>query len=170
MLFRSDLFGLGMDDVLRLEKTKEKLASKIIRGIQRHSKIPFHSYLYGLGIPHIGIQGARSLAQVFDDITSLRQASLEELSAIDNIGSVVAESLVSFLSSDFFLQMEERRGELGVELIYPEFDVSSGIFSGLNFCFTGTLSRMPRAKAQDLARSQGAVIHTSVSAKTSVLV
>ena len=165
-----DLFSLGLDDVLRLEKTKEKLASKIIKGIQARSKIPFHSYLYGLGIPHVGIQGARALAQFYEDIALLKGASAEELAAIDDIGAVVAESLESFFRSAFFVEMEDTRRRLGVELVYQAPVADSGILTGLNLCFTGTLSRMPRTKAQDLARSKGAMIHTSVSAKTSVLV
>jgi len=165
-----DLFALEEDDLLRLEKTKEKLAAKILKGIRERSRISFQRYIYALGIPHVGVQSAQALSGEFPSLEELRACPEDQLSAIDDIGPVMAASLRAFFESEFFLEMEERRVELGVELIYPEPVSASGIFSGLNFCFTGTLERMPRAKAQELARSQGANIQSSVSAKTSVLV
>ncbi|MBT3783401.1 NAD-dependent DNA ligase LigA, partial [bacterium] len=165
-----DLFGLSLEQLLGLEKTREKLAKKIIDAIQIRRIIPFNRYLYALGIPNVGVQSAAILASSFASIEQLSIATEEDLSQIDEIGPIIALSLKNFFNSELFLSMEKRRLELGIELEVLKEEMTIGSLTGLSLCFTGTLERMPRSAAQELARSNGAGIHSSVTAKTTVLV
>jgi DNA ligase (NAD+) len=164
-----DLFSLKQSDFLRLKECREKLADKLVDAIQARREIPLDRYLYALGIPGVGLQGARLLTSVFKSLQVLCGASEEDYARIDGIGPTIAGSMVEFFQGDFYLAMEESRLQHGVKVLVWT-ATEGGLLSGEKLCFTGSMERMPRSRAQELAREHGGEVQSSVSRSTSVLV
>ena len=164
-----DLFELTKDDFLSLEGFAEVSAQKVYDEIQRHRDIPFDRFILSLGIRHVGEETARDLAAHFLSIENFRQASKEELVAVEGIGEVVAESIFEFLHDE---KEVERLSHLlsQVKVIAQKPKAKDGKLQGTTWVFTGTLSSMSRDEAKDRVRALGADVSESVSKKTSFVV
>ncbi len=164
-----DLFGLEQGDFLRMKECREKLADKLVTAIQARKEIPLDRYLYALGIPGVGLQGARLLASVFKSLEAIALASEEDYAQIDGIGPTIASAMRDFFQAEFFKTMEQRRLELEIPILAWS-ATEGGKLSGERLCFTGSMERMPRSRAQELAREHGGEVQSSVSRSTSILV
>lgn len=165
-----DLFHLSMDDFLRLKETKEKSANNFFEAISKTRKIPFSRYIYSLGIPFIGLQTAVLFAEHFVSLEKFKQSSLDVLKEIDGVGDKMAESCSLFLESDYFRIIEEKRESESIDVLDEVKVEVEGGFSGEVICFTGTLLEMKRKQAQEIAKKYGAIIATTISKKTTLLV
>lgn len=164
----ADLFFLKPEDVIHLEGFAEVSSKKLIDEIQKHSKPPLARFIYALGIRHVGEETARDFAQVFGSFEAFRRASREDLSGIEGVGEVVADSVVAFFAD---LKNANRVDRL-LEVIHPEIFARSakGKLSGTSWVFTGSLSSISRDEAKELVRTLGADVSESVSKKTSFVV
>lgn len=165
-----DLFSLSTDDFLKLKETKEKSANNFFEAISQCKKIPFSRFIYSLGIPFIGLQTAVLFAEHFIDLEKLKSTSLDCLKEIDGVGDKMAESCFLFLNSDYFKVIEEKRVEKSIEIQKEEKIEIEGGFSGEVLCFTGTLLEMKRKQAQEIAKKYGAMIASSITKKTTLLI
>ncbi len=95
---QADIYTLREDDVRKLDRFAEVSSSKLVAAIQAKKNPPFSRFLYGLGIRHIGTQTAIDLANHFRSIEALGEATIDELSAVEGIGEVVAESVAEWFS------------------------------------------------------------------------
>ncbi|MCO4783457.1 MAG: NAD-dependent DNA ligase LigA [Candidatus Cloacimonetes bacterium] len=165
-----DLFSLSLDDFLRLKETKEKSATNFYEAISKSRSIPLSRYIYSLGIPFIGLQTAVLLAEHFVSLDKFKSCSLDVLKEVDGVGDKMAESCSLFLESDYFKSIEEKRIFESIEILQEEKVEIEGGFSGEVVCFTGTLLEMKRKQAQEIAKKYGALISTSITKTTTLLV
>ena len=93
----ADFYTLRKEQLLPLERMAEKSAQNIIDGIEKSKQIPYEKVLYGIGIKHVGETVAKKLAKNFPSIDDLKNATEEELCQVEDIGSKIAESIVSYL-------------------------------------------------------------------------
>lgn len=123
--------------------------------------------MYGLGIRHIGAQTAIDLANHFESIEKLSQATIDELREVDGVGEIVAESIVAWFADEDNAKLLEKFADLGVT---PQFSKKSDRLAGQSFVITGTLQSMGRDAAAEKIRNLGGIFQTSVGKDTTYLV
>lgn len=164
----ADLYVLKKEDLLRLERFAEISADKLARAIQNKKNSSLPRFMYGLGIRHVGVQTAIDLAAHFHSLDSLQKATIDELSAVEGVGEVVAESIVEYFSQPRNQKLLEKFVKYGVE---PEKSKAiSGPLSGKNFVVTGSLDSMSREEAGERIRALGGTFQSSVGKETDYLV
>lgn len=162
----ADLYSLTPMDLLMLEGFQEKKAANLSEALEKSKHCSLEAFLYALGIPNVGTKTARDLAQVFGSLDALKAANEEELTAIPDIGGIVAGSITEYFSFPENLDMIRRLTEAGVHPQAPE-KPSGGALNGMTVVVTGTLNTLSRKEAEDLIRLHGGNASGSVSRKTS---
>lgn len=167
----SDLYRIGMDDLLTLEGVKEKLAGNILSSIGGSRTPTLDRFLFALGIRHVGEHVARVLASRFADVHALSEADEQELAVIDQIGPVIARQVAAFFAEEHNRELVERLLERGItpRSIAGRTD-GAGQLAGKSVVFTGALLQMSRGEAEEMARREGAEAKSSVSRKTDLVV
>lgn len=170
-----DIFTLEARDARALKKLKDRegmgetSARNLFAAIAARRTVPLNRFIYALGIRHVGETNAKILARHFRSVEKLRDATEEELTAIEGIGPVVAGSI-----RDFFDEAHNQEvvtalmAEVTIEA--PAAVVSNSPFSGQTIVFTGALERMSRDEAKAMAEALGAKVSGSVSKKTNLVV
>jgi DNA ligase (NAD+) len=179
----ADVFFLTKEQILGLDRFAEKSATNIYERIQSARRRPLARVLNALGIPHVGETTSEDLARwlapklpdkpTFADVLRvLREATSDDLQAIPGVGAVVAKSIEDHLRDPEEQRFLERLGSAGIEVIPPAARPSdaSNPLAGKTIVFTGTLERRSREDAEALAKSLGAKVTGSVSAKTDFVV
>ncbi len=165
-----DLFRLSVDTLANIERMGQKSAQKLVHGIEQSKKRPFISVLYALGIPNIGINASNLLVNRFGNIDSIMKASIEELTQIDGIGAVVAESIKNYFNVKKNIHMINRLKKFGLNFSTDIKAIQKGPVDGMTFVFTGELRSMSRDEAHELVRNNGGHPSSSVSRNTDYLV
>ncbi len=159
----SDIYRLREDDLLTLDLFKEKKARNLIEAIGQSKTQPLSRFLYGLGIPNIGEKAAHILAKHFRSMDRLLAATEEELTAIHEIGTIMAQSVVTTLQSQGTRRLIQRCQQYGVNLTEPaETDAGKELF-GKKFLFTGKLEHITRQEAADRVRQSGGEVASGIS-------
>jgi DNA ligase (NAD+) len=163
------LFDLEVDDLLELPGFAQKSAENLVRGIRSRKEVELRRFLFGLGIPEVGVTVARALALHFRDLEAIRSADREALEEVDGIGPTMSGAIRDFLDHDQNAAAIDRILDRGVELEAPEAPQETEL-AGVKFVFTGSLSRFSRARAKKLVEGAGARAVSSVSGETDYLV
>ncbi len=171
----ADLYSLDLFKVAALEGMGSISVQKLLDAIVGSKTRGVATVLAALGIRHIGGNTARSLVMRFGSMDALAAATVDELTAVDEIGDVVAASLREYLDSDAGMETVARLAQAGVEMNAPAttlFDLggADGAFAGQTVVVTGTLETLSRKEAEDAVRQAGGKPTGSVSARTDVLV
>ncbi len=164
----ADLFVLTPEDLEPLEGFAQKSAQKTIAAIKQSRTISFDRYIYALGIRHVGEQTARALAAVFDSLQQLQAASYEVLQSIDDIGEVVARSIIEYFADDAHQKVLQKLSANGVVAIASKQSSGSSL-AGSTFVVTGTLPDYTRDQVKQMILAAGGSVASSVSKKTSYL-
>lgn len=165
----ADIFTLTEGDLTGLPGFKEKAIGNLISSIEKARTVPLHRLLVGLSIDHVGEETARVLAEHFETLDALMQAAPEELARAPGVGSIVAESILSWRKDK--KQQKMLRALLPhITIIAPEGREQARALRGKTFVFTGSLSHFTREEAGERVRALGASVASSVSKKTSYLV
>ena len=164
----SDLYLLNEESFSGLEGFKEKKISNLLTAIEKSKHIPLDRFLYALGIEGIGRVASRDLA-AFGSVEKISSLTLEELTALENIGEVTANAILDFFSEGENREEIERLAALGVQPIVKE-KPAFGAFAGKNVVLTGSLSSMSRTEAQKLIEEQGGTAQSAVTSKTHLVV
>ena len=148
----ADFYTLKKEQLLPLERMAEKSAQNIIDGVEKSKQIPFEKVLYGIGIKHVGETVAKKLVKNFNTIEDLKNASVEELCQVEDIGEKIAISITEFFKNPENLLMIERLKTYGVQLKKGENtnEVLSNALEGKTFLFTGKLSLFTREQAEEM--------------------
>ena len=165
----ADLYKLKLNDIAVLERMGEKSAQNIIDGINNSRNTPFERVVYAIGIRFVGETVAKKLAFAFKDIDSLMGATKEQLTAVDEIGERIAESVIKyFANEDNRSLIEELRSE-GLQLKLSEERISmfSETLKGLTIVISGTFEKHSRDEYKALIEQHGGKNTSSISAKTS---
>ncbi len=167
-----DLFDLTVGQLLPLEGFAAKSAQNLVEGIRRASTTELHRFLFGLGIPEVGVAVARDLARHFGSFAALRRASRDELEAVRGVGPKMAEQIAGFFGDRNHAKALDR---LLAKLTLQEHDrvpspTGEAPLDGLRFVLTGGLARLTRGAAKDLIESAGGRVVSSVSRETDYVV
>ena len=168
----ADFYTLKKEQLLPLERMAEKSAQNILDGIEKSKEIPFEKVLYGIGIKHVGETVAKKLVKNFPTIEDLKNASVEELCQVEDIGTKIAESIVEFFKNPENILMLERLKNYGVQLEKGEStnEVLSNVLEGKTFLFTGKLSLFTREQAEEMVEKHGGKNISAVSKNLNYLV
>lgn len=168
----ADLYSLKLCDLMTLERMGPRLAHKILKAIEASKSTSLARFIYALGIPEVGETTAKKLAEHYDSLEAIMEATASELSSISSIGIVIAEHIQSFFTESFHKTMIQQLQELGVHWPIPhgKLSQSGGQLSGLHVVLTGTLVSMTRQTAKALLEERGATVTETVSKKTSLLI
>lgn len=162
-----DLFTITKDDLLKLDKFKDKKADNLIQAIKNSKNIDFSKFLYSLGIQEVGAKTAKDLAKTFKNLSALKSATKEDILQVEDVGEIIADNIVAFFKDENNLKEIDGLLSCGVninELSMP----TKNIFNGATFVITGTLSA-PRAEVERLIEDHGGKVSSSVSKKTDYL-
>jgi len=168
----ADFYALTKEQLLPLERMAEKSAQNIIDGIEKSKEVPFEKVLFGIGIKHVGETVAKKLAKNFESIDALKNATVEELTQVEDIGGKIAESIVAFFENSENQLMIERLKSYGVQLEKGEStnEVLSNVLEGKTFLFTGKLSLFTRETAEEMVEKHGGKNISAVSKNLNYLV
>lgn len=168
----ADFYVLTKEQILPLERMAEKSAQNIIDGIEKSKEIPFEKVLFGIGIKHVGETVAKKLAKNFESIDALKNATVEELMQVEDIGGKIAESIVNFFNDPENILMIERLKSYGVQLEKGENtnEVLSTVLENKTFLFTGKLSLFTREAAEEMVEKHGGKNISAVSKNLNYLV
>lgn len=164
-----DIFTLQRDDLVGLERFAELKADNLIKSIDKQRKVTLGRFIYALGIRHVGAKTAQDIAQHYRSIDKFTVANVDELNAIDGVGSVVAESICHWLGNKQNIIFVKDLLNAGV-IVGTEAAPKQGKFSGTTWVFTGTLENMSREEAGAKVAAMGADVTNSVSKNTSFVV
>ena len=165
-----DLFRLDQATLSGLERMGEKSASNVLASITNAKETTFARFVFALGIRHVGEHTAKILEQAFQgDVEIFREASFDALEAIDEIGPIVAESIIRFWEDEANNEIVVACFEMGITLqAAPELLPQTLV--GKTFVFTGSLEIYTRKEAQKLVESHGARASGSVSKNTDYVI
>ena len=164
----SDLYRLDAAKVSQLERFAEVSANKLISAIENSKTAPLAKFITALGIRHVGVQTAISLADHFKSLALLIDATADDLLSIPDIGQVVAESILAYFADEDNLKQLQEMRELGVNPFYD--DQTTKPLAGQSYVVTGTLSEMGRDEAEAKLRELGATVTGSVTKHTTALI
>ncbi|WP_294474181.1 NAD-dependent DNA ligase LigA [uncultured Intestinimonas sp.] len=164
-----DLYRLQAEDVAQLERMGRKSAENLIAAIERSKKNDLSRLLFAFGIRQVGQKAAKVLAARFGTLEALRAATVEELTAVDDIGEITARSLVDWLHSPQAEHLIAALKEAGVNMT-SAVQIAGDKLAGKTFVLTGTLQQFSRAEAGERIEALGGKVSSSVSKKTSYVV
>lgn len=166
----ADLYKLTKEELLTLDRVGDKSADNILRAIETSKQAGLARLLFGLGIRHVGAKAATVLAQHFTTMEAVMAADYEEMTALDDIGKKIAESVIAYFSDADNLRLVERLGMYGVKMTEDKVERGADTLSGLTFVLTGTLDTLTRSEAGAMIEAVGGKVTSSVSKKTSYVV
>ncbi len=166
----ADIYYLKKEDIAAIDKLGDKSSENLINSIEKSKSNDLTRLIYALGIRHIGLGAAKLIAKRVKNIDALFSVSAQELTGIDDIGAVMAESVVDFFAKEHVRQMIERMKNAGVNTTYYEEEALGNVFDGMTVVLTGTLSQMGRKEAADIIEKNGGKVSGSVSKKTSLVI
>ncbi len=162
----SDIYELNIEDIASLKKDGRKFAQNLIESIEKSKSNDLDKLICALGIRHVGNKTAKILARNFKSLDNLMQASVEEISSINEIGEIMAKSIYDFFQQEQTKDLIDKLKESGVNTQYLVNEVSDNRFEGMSFVLTGKLEKYTRDEASDIIERLGGKTSSSVSKKT----
>jgi DNA ligase (NAD+) len=163
----ADIYTITKEQLLELDRFADISAQKLVDAIQTKKTPPLERFVYGLGIRHVGEQTAIDLVNHFGSLDALQHATIDQLEAVDGVGTVVAESIAAWFADEDNEALLRKFEDLSVQ---PHFERKSGKLNGTAFVVTGTLQTMGRDEAAEKIRNLGGTFQTSVAKDTTYLV
>ena len=164
-----DLYFLKEEDVAGLERMGKKSAQNLLAAIERSKSNDLSRLIYAFGIRQVGQKAGKILAARFHTLEALENAALEELTAVDDIGAITAQSILEWMASPQSKHLIQRLAQAGVNMTAAE-QGSDQRFAGMTFVFTGALEKFTRDEAAAMVEDRGGKSASSVSKKTSYVV
>lgn len=169
----SDLFALTLDQLVGLNRFGEKKASNLLAALEKSKTRDLPAFLFALGIPNTGKTTTKALAEHFGTLDNIMQASEEELVAIQDVGAIVADSIVTYFADPINRASIDRMLELGVKPQSAEKPAevnTDSMFYGKTVVLTGSLQLLTRDEATAKLEACGAKVTGSVSKKTDLVI
>lgn len=162
----ADLYRLKKEELLTLEKFGDKKAQNLINAIEKSKNCSLSSFIYALGIPNVGKKTAMDLVKKFKKLDDIQKADFEELTSIQDVGDIVAQSVIDFFKQDKINKSIAELANLGIKPVYEESNILQNIFVGKSIVVTGSLQNYSRSEIKEKITSIGARESSSVSKKT----
>ncbi len=167
----ADLYTLQLKELLRLDRWADKSARNLLASLEESKQVPFERLLFGLGIRFVGETVAKRLASAFHTMEQLKQATLEELMAVDIIGERIAQSVIDYFADARNCELIDRLTEYGLQMSLSEEAVAnrSDKLKGLSIVISGTFTHHSRDEYKAMIEQHGGKNVGSISAKTSFI-
>ena len=164
------LYKLTKEDLLSLEGFKDKKADNILNQLDKSKNAQLSNFVYALGIPNVGEKTAKDLAKTFKSLPNIMHASISELVAIQDVGDIVAKSIVDYFADEYNKELLENLFSLGVE-VGEELNETAynEHFTDKTIVLTGTLTNYTRDQAKAILERLGANVASSVSKNTDLV-
>lgn len=167
----ADIYQLKKEQLLPLERMAEKSVTNLLQGIENSKLIPFERVLFALGIRYVGETVAKKLAKHFKSLDNIKNARLDELTAVDEVGEKIAESVVNYFNEIYNLQIIERLKQAGLQMqINNNTSNTTEKLKGLTFVVSGTFKEFTRDGIKETIENNGGKISSSVSKKTNFVI
>ena len=164
-----DLYFLNEEDVAQLDRMGKRSAKKLLASLEKSKEQDLSRLIYAFGIRQVGQKAGKILAARFQTMDALQNAVLEELTAVDDIGEITAQSILDWMASPQSQHLIQRLKEAGVNMTAAE-QGSDQRFAGMTFVLTGALEKFTRDEATGMIESRGGKAAGSVSKKTTYVV
>ncbi len=166
----ADLYQLKEDDLRVLDRWGEKSAKNLVKSIEASKKTPFEKVLFALGIRYVGETVAKKLARKFKSIDALRKATFDELTGTDEIGEVIAQSVIDYFSKQKNVDLIDRLESYGLQMCEKEEQQpGSDLLSGKTIVISGTFDYYSREELKEMIERNGGKNGSSVSSRTDFL-
>ena len=171
----ADLYTLTFDQLVTLDKIKEKSANNLLNAIDASRSNSLERLLFGLGIRHVGAKAAKLIAERFETIEAVQQAEKEAIISIEGIGEIIAESVVAYFSLPEVTELIQELKNSQVNMVYlgkkkEEVETVDSYFNGKTIVLTGKLTHFTREEAKERIENLGGNVTGSVSKKTDFVV
>jgi len=168
----ADLYSLTKEQVMPLDRMAEKSAENLVQGVAESVKIPFERVLFALGIRFVGETVAKKLAKAYKNIDALMVATEEELTAVDEIGERIAQSVVEFFQNETNSKTIERLKSHGLQFSLSEeqLENQTDTLKGMIVVVSGVFETVSRTELKKLIENNGGKVGSSISSKTTYLV
>nr|MBP9927593.1 NAD-dependent DNA ligase LigA [Cyclobacteriaceae bacterium] len=168
----ADLFYLTKDQLLKLEKVKDKSAENMLAGIGQSKNQPFENVLFGIGIRYVGKTVAEKLARHFKSMDALAKASYEQLLEAPEVGEKIAQSVVAFFKEkDNLIEIDRlKKAGLNFESTLKEPEKVSNVLEGKSFLISGVFQNYERDHLKDIIIAHGGKVLSSISGKLDFLI
>ena len=163
------LYNLEVSQLCGADRSREKSARKVIDGINKSKEVPFDRVLYALGIRFVGKVVAKLLARHFKSIDKLQSATLEELLQVEGVGTVIAQSVKTYLNDTANQELISHLKAAGVQMELPEQEQLSESLAGKSIVISGTFTHHSRDEYKTLIESHGGKNVSSISKKTTFI-
>lgn len=163
----ADIFYLTADQLLELEGFAAKKVNNLLASIEAARHRPLARVIAALGIDGVGSTVAVALANAFGSIDALANATIEQLEEVENVGTILAQSIYTWFRDSYHLGVLDKLRRAGVNMKAEERVKASNVLDGLTFVLTGTLPTLSREQATQLIEDNGGKVVSSVSKKTS---
>lgn len=167
----ADLYHLKAEELLPLERMAEKSVMNLLNGVEKSKQIPFPRVLFAIGIRYVGETVAKKLAKHFKTMHAIKNASFEELIAVDEIGDKIAESIILFFEEEQNSQLVDQLTEIGLSMeLVEENTTISAVLEGKSFVVSGVFSHFSRNDLKKAIEDHGGKNVGSLSSKTDFLI
>ena len=162
----ADIYKLTFDDFASLKKNGKKFAQNLIDSIEESKNKELYRLIDALGIRHVGVKMAKSLAKKYGSMDAIMNASVEGLALKEDIGLITAQSIYNFFREEQTIDLINKLKQAGLNMKYKEEVSSDNRFEGMTFVLTGTLDKFTRSEAAEIIENFGGKTSNSVSRKT----
>ena len=166
----ADLYKLQKEELLTLEKFGPKKAQNLLDAIEKSKKCELYRFIYALGVPNVGVKTAKDLVNKFKSLENLKNASFEELVAVQDVGDIVARGVIEFFKEEKAINTINELLALGVNPSFEEVKIIESPFEGKTVVVTGTLNKYSRNEIKEKLETLGAKVSGSVSKKTDYVI
>jgi DNA ligase (NAD+) len=164
----SQLYELDSEKLAKLDGFKDKKIANLLTAIEKSKKVSLNRFIFALGIDGVGKVAAKDLAKAYGSIDNLKNADVEGLVDLENVGEITAQNIVGwFADEDNFKEVERLLNFVSFE---EEKRVDGGIFAGQFVVLTGTLQDFKRSDAQKIIEGLGGECQSAVTAKTTLVI
>lgn len=158
------------EELIALDKMGEKSVENLLASIDISKNMNLDKLVFALGIKNVGAKVATILCEKYPSIYELEQAKYEDILSLNDVGEVIAQSVVSYFENENNIKMINELKDLGLNMYYKKKDMVNGVFAHKIVVLTGTLSSMGRNEAKEKIESLGGTVTSSVSKKTDILI
>lgn len=166
----TDLYRLKLEELISIERMGEKSVKNLLISIENSKNTTLERVIYSLGILNVGKKASTVLAENYKSLSNFMTASYDELISLNDVGSITANSIISFISDNANLQLIDELINLGINPVYEDDEKLENMFTNKTVVLTGKLVDLTRNEAKDYLEKYSANVTSSVTSKTDYLI
>ena len=165
-----DLYDLTFDDLINLDRFGKKKSNNLLDAIKQSKDVDLNRFIYAIGIPNVGERTARDLANKFKSFDALRNASVDQLTQIPDIGQITAQNIIEFFKDENIKHAIDLLLSKGINIKEDIVEDINNKLDGLTYVITGSIEDYNRNEVKELIETNGGKVTSSVSKKTNALI